>query len=265
MLSYFSKILIKMKKYIYLIFGTIFLVSFQNHKQLKGVFEYKQIELKDKNIKSYITFYNLNLNKDFSTYTQVFANELDERFTEENEEGINEVIVIKPKKKEMQIIYNNLLKNEMYFKDLVALEIRFVKEDDFKMVWKLYDETKKYGDRICKKATTYFRGRTYTAWYSEELNSNIGPWKFKNTPGLIFEIYDNDKILHIKLNKLNTKKQSKVNSWENEKNKKIISLKEYKKLKKNEEETLLERLNSKLPKGSKPFIKNKNIREIEIF
>lgn len=254
-----------MKKYIYLIFGTLFLFSFQNNKQVKGIFEYEQIQTKDKEFKSYVTFYNLYLNSNFSIYTQIFTEELDEKYTEFSEEGVSDVIVIKPKKKEMKIVYNNHTKDEMYFKDLVAFDVKFVKEEDFKMDWKLYDETRKYGNRICKKATTNFRGRIYTAWYSSELNSNIGPWKFKNTPGLIFEIYDNDKILHIKLKKLNTKKISNVNFWENENNNKIISLESYKKLKENEEEALLERLNSKLPKGSKPFIKNKNIREFEIF
>jgi GLPGLI family protein len=252
-------------KYSILIKISFFLFSFQINGQVKGVFEYEQIEKKDTEFKSYITFYNLNLNKDFATYTQIYTEERDEQYTEDTEQGINEIIVIKPNKNEMKIVYYKFTTNEMFYKDIVAFDIVYTKEEPLNMTWKLYDETKKYGNRSCKKATTTFRGRTYTAWYSTEINAKTGPWKFKNTPGLIFEIYDNEKIFHIKLNKLNTKKQSNINSWENEKIGKIISLKEYIKLKEKEEVVILDRLNSKLPKGAKPFIKNKNVREIEIF
>jgi GLPGLI family protein len=254
-----------MKKSFLILLLSIVILSFQNEKQVKGIFEYEQIETKDKNFKSYITFYNLNVNNEFSTYTQIFNDELDEKYTEDTDEGINDVIVIKPKKNEMKIVFNEFVKNEMFFKDIIAFDILYVKEETIKMEWKIYDDTKNFGKRKCRKATTNFRGRTYTAWYSPDIKTNIGPWKFKDTPGLIFEIYDNDKILHIKLNTLNTKKYSNINSWENEKIKKVISLKEYKIKKDKEEDAILERLNSKLPKGSKPFIRNNNIREIEIF
>ena len=42
-------------------------------------------------------------------------------------------------------------------------------------------------------------------------------------------------------------------------------MKKYVKLKEKAEEIILERLNSKLPKGSAPFIKNTEQKEIEIF
>lgn len=254
-----------MKKIILLLFLLIFFYSFQKDKTSFGVFEYEQIETRDKNFKSHVVFFDLILNNNFSTYTQKYTEELDEQYTEDTEEGVNDVIVIKPKKDEMKIVYNDFTNTNMYFKDIVAFEKIYVKEDKYDMKWNLSDDIKKFGKRECKKATTKFRGRNYTAWYSNEIKTNIGPWKFNNTPGLIFEIYDEDKILHIKLNNLNTKKKSNIVSWNNEKIKKIINIKDYVKLKSNEENLLLEKLNSKLPKGSKPFIKNKNIREIEIF
>ncbi|MGL5112114.1 MAG: GLPGLI family protein [Flavobacterium sp.] len=252
-----------MKK-ITLVILSVFLFSFQNEKSTKGIFEYEQIETRNKGKKSHIMFFNLNINDKYSTYTQTYKEEMDEKYTEENEEGVSNIIVIKPKKNEMKIVYNDFINSEMYFKDIVAYDRVYVKEMKMKMEWTLSEETRRYGTKICKKATTFFRGRKYTAWYFPDIKTKVGPWKFVNTPGLIFEIYDNENILHIKLNKLNTKKYSNINSWENEKNEKVISMTKYISLTKKAEDVILERLNSKLPKGSKPFIKNKEQKEIEI-
>lgn len=254
-----------MIKSIFIVFFSIFIFSFQKKNEVFGIFEYEQIETRNKSFKSHVVFFDLILNEKFSTYTQKYTEEIDEQYTEESKDGINDVIIVKPKKDEMRIVYNDFTTTNMYFKDIVAFSKIYVKEDKFEMKWNLSDDIKKFGKRECKKATTKFRGRNYTAWYSTEIKTNIGPWKFNNTPGLIFEIYDEEKILHIKLNSLNTKKKSNIISWNNEKISKIINIKEYINLKSKAEDIILERLNSKLPKGSMPFIKNKEQKEIEIF
>lgn len=230
-----------------------------------GLFEYEQVESRNKGFKSHVTFFELNSTKNFSTYTQIFKQELEEKYTQENEEGINNIIIVKPKKDEMKIVYNNFDKNSTFFKEITAFDKVYVKEENYEIKWDLIEESKKFGKRVCKKARTYFRGRTYIAWYSPEIKTNVGPWKFKNPPGLIFEIYDEKDVLNIKLIRFNTKKQSNINIWNLEKIKKIINLDEYKTLKNKEEDVILERLNSKLPKGAKPFVKNKEQKEIEIF
>ncbi len=42
----------------------------------------------------------------------------------------------------------------------------------------------------CKKATTLFAGRKYSAWYTTNIPINDGPYKFKGLPGLIIKICD---------------------------------------------------------------------------
>ncbi len=44
----------------------------------------------------------------------------------------------------------------------------------------------------CKKATTQFGNRNYTAWYTTEIPINDGPYKFRGLPGLIVKIKDKD-------------------------------------------------------------------------
>ena len=42
----------------------------------------------------------------------------------------------------------------------------------------------------CKKATTFFAGRNYIAWYTLEIPTSDGPHKFHGLPGLIIKIND---------------------------------------------------------------------------
>ena len=49
---------------------------------------------------------------------------------------------------------------------------------------------KKIGDFECQKASGYFRGRSYTAWFANKITSHFGPWKLFDLPGLIFQTYD---------------------------------------------------------------------------
>ena len=58
--------------------------------------------------------------------------------------------------------------------------------------WHLLD-----GDSIvcgypCHKATTTFRGRTWTVWYTLDLPYSDGPWKFCSLPGLVLYAYDSE-------------------------------------------------------------------------
>jgi hypothetical protein len=59
-----------------------------------------------------------------------------------------------------------------------------------RMDWQIKNETKKIEDYVCNKATTFFRGRNYTAWYSTDIPIKLGPWKFNGLPGAILQIYD---------------------------------------------------------------------------
>lgn len=54
--------------------------------------------------------------------------------------------------------------------------------------WTLIDSFKTIKGFECKKATTYFRGRNYFAWYSTEHPLPFGPWKLVGLPGLVFEV-----------------------------------------------------------------------------
>ncbi|GHT67714.1 hypothetical protein AGMMS50239_31390 [Bacteroidia bacterium] len=58
------------------------------------------------------------------------------------------------------------------------------------MKWNLSNDTSTVCGYLCKKATTSFRGRNYTAWYTQEIPVSDGPWKFNGLPGLILKAID---------------------------------------------------------------------------
>jgi GLPGLI family protein len=63
--------------------------------------------------------------------------------------------------------------------------------------WILSEDEKKIQGYNCKKASSLFKGRNYTAWFSPEIPIPEGPYKFKGLPGLILEIEDDRGELKI--------------------------------------------------------------------
>lgn len=60
--------------------------------------------------------------------------------------------------------------------------------------WQLQDETAEVMGYKCQKASCYFKGRNYTAWFTMDIPINDGPYKFYGLPGLILKIEDTDKL-----------------------------------------------------------------------
>jgi GLPGLI family protein len=70
---------------------------------------------------------------------------------------------------------------------------KFIYKDEDKLVWNITGETEQINNYLCQKATTFFGGRKYTAWFTNKIPINDGPYKFKGLPGLIIKIYDSKK------------------------------------------------------------------------
>ncbi len=45
----------------------------------------------------------------------------------------------------------------------------------------------------CRQATAKFKGRTWTAWYAEDIPLDNGPWKLGGLPGLILKACDSER------------------------------------------------------------------------
>lgn len=75
-------------------------------------------------------------------------------------------------------------------------------EDWEKPEWEISDESKEILGYQCFKATTDYRGRRWTAWFTPEIPLQDGPWKLCGLPGLILEAGDAQNIYHFIANGL---------------------------------------------------------------
>ncbi len=77
--------------------------------------------------------------------------------------------------------------------DRLPFSDHYVYDDGLNLMkWTLGNETREICGHLCRKATTSFRGRNWTAWYTTEIPIDNGPWKFGGLPGLILMAESDD-------------------------------------------------------------------------
>ncbi len=75
--------------------------------------------------------------------------------------------------------------------------------DQPKLNWKLEEEYRTILDFNVQKATVFYSGRSWIAWFAISIPISSGPYTFNNLPGLILELYDDQKNFHFILNGIN--------------------------------------------------------------
>ena len=87
-------------------------------------------------------------------------------------------------------IYKNYPTGKFTTTDKIATDWFLVEELIPEQQWTLTEETKEILGYKCKSAKCSFRGRDYTAYYTDEIPVADGPWKFGGLPGFIMEVCD---------------------------------------------------------------------------
>lgn len=106
-------------------------------------------------------------------------------------------------------------------------EVYLLKEKKPDIDWSIQNETKQINSYTCQKATAFFRGRTYTAWFTTEIPVAYGPWKLSGLPGLILEAYDREKEIYFSAAEITLGETDISNKIPLNGNEKNITLKEY--------------------------------------
>jgi GLPGLI family protein len=75
-------------------------------------------------------------------------------------------------------------------KEPLVMETYLIEDALPNIDWKISSDTANYGGLHCQKATGYFKGRNYTAWFCPDMPLHVGPWKLNGLPGVIVEAYD---------------------------------------------------------------------------
>ena len=79
-----------------------------------------------------------------------------------------------------------------YFDRIIADHFTYI-DSIPQQQWELVAGDSIIAGYTCHRAQTRYRGRDYTAWYTEEIPLSYGPYKFRGLPGLITCIYDKDR------------------------------------------------------------------------
>lgn len=87
-------------------------------------------------------------------------------------------------------IFKNYPKDRITTFDKIALD-RFQYDEPLESPdWKITNEKAQILTYSCQKANAFFLGRHYEAWFTPEIPTNCGPWKFNGLPGLILRVND---------------------------------------------------------------------------
>lgn len=89
--------------------------------------------------------------------------------------------------------YFYFAKENLFITKERVVNFYLVEEQAPKINWKITKDTASFSGVHCQKATTYFKGRNWIAWYAPDLPFQSGPWKLNGLPGLIITAYDEKK------------------------------------------------------------------------
>lgn len=105
-----------------------------------------------------------------------------------------------------------------------------VKEKTPEINWQITDSTKKVGNYTARKATTYFRGRDYTAWFTPEIPVPYGPWKLHGLPGLILQAYDQSSNIYFSASNISFSDVGAIGPIPLNGEEEVLSISEYQKV-----------------------------------
>jgi GLPGLI family protein len=91
-------------------------------------------------------------------------------------------------------VYQNYPEGKITTIDLGTSNSLVLTEDFGAFDWELTEDTLTVCDHVCYKAVTKYGGRTWEAWYAEDIPMSCGPWKLSGLPGLIMAAYDTEGV-----------------------------------------------------------------------
>ncbi len=89
-------------------------------------------------------------------------------------------------------VYIDKKANKVLTRDNIDQTYLVTEEEIPTIKWDITDKKKRILSYDAYLATAYFRGRSYSAWFSSAIPILSGPWKFGGLPGIILELYSDD-------------------------------------------------------------------------
>ena len=129
----------------------------------------------------------------FIDYKSIQQDSITEKFSHQERIGGKEINqLLKVKEIWTSVVFKNRLTDSLIIQD--KAKDRYQYEEKIPVFkWNMGGEKKMILGYECKKAKTQYRGREYTAWYTDKIPVNNGPYVFGGLPGLILAIEDDKK------------------------------------------------------------------------
>jgi GLPGLI family protein len=140
--------------------------------------------------------------------------------------------------------------------------------DERLLNWKILPDKEKIGEFNAQKATTYFAGRKWTAWFTADIPIQDGPYKFHGLPGLIIKAEDQTNSHSFILKEI--KKLKPEQDWVSESDKQKfgllipVDLEKYKKVFIDSRNNPTKSLRQMIAGGTKVIMTDENGKEIDI-
>ncbi len=126
-------------------------------------------------------------------------------------------------------LYNSE-KDSLFSRKYLVDQVYILKEKNPQINWSITNTTKKIGNYICTKATTHFRGKDYTVWFTPKIPVPYGPWKLNGLPGLILKAYDTNRDIIFSAQKIEFSNTKNIGTLPLNGTEKFITLKKYKEI-----------------------------------
>ncbi|HJD86181.1 MAG TPA: GLPGLI family protein [Empedobacter falsenii] len=142
----------------------------------------------------------------FVDYNRIGSDSIDEKHSHLATVNANDINISMAQRFKSAFRYQIIIdkeRDELIFVDNVYTDYFLYKENLPKLNWTLQKDIKQILNYSAKKATVKYGGRNWTAWYTEDIPLQYGPYKFGGLPGLILEIYDDKEHYHFTANSIN--------------------------------------------------------------
>lgn len=173
---------------------------------------YQYIDLKEKNqkkesltklqlLKSQSKFSDTNGDEFIRVYNSFDSKEL-------KPNDFQELMKLEGKDIYKKTLFKDFTKRTVTVQNKIAGLVFQYEENIPQLNWKITKEMKELIGYKCRKATINFRGRSFIAWYTDDIPVSDGPHIFNGLPGLILEIKDSKGEYTFVANQISKKTES---------------------------------------------------------
>lgn len=107
------------------------------------------------------------------------------------EKSDNNMLNFKPLSLEYPlVVYTNFPQGKRTVQNVLFTDHYIYTEENIPQKWFITSDTLTILGYSCHKAKCSYRGRDYEAWFTIDIPTDKGPWKFSGLPGLILKVQD---------------------------------------------------------------------------